>query len=1095
MSLLSSNQDSRELRVNEIIASYLEAVERGESPDQQAYLARYPELASDLSLFFADLGKFHKAAGDLPHSEPTIIYGQPVDSGSASTVSYRPVVPRVRSDRYQLKRCHARGGMGEVWSAIDREIGRQVAFKVIRPGHEQQSERFFAEAQITGQLEHPSIVPVHDLGVDEKGKPFYVMKFVQGRTLQAVIEDYHAADNRSTAPREVQQLRLLEIYVALCQTVAYAHSRGVIHRDLKPDNVMVGSYGETLVLDWGLAKVLHQEEVPGSVESDHVHLTHSGTSSETLDGEVIGALPYMAPEVADGKSDQADERTDVYLLGGTLYQILTGSPPRRGSSRAEMLELARSVPVAPPRQARRDVPRPLEAICLKAMARRPQDRYATPMALADDVQRYLAAEAVSAYRESWLRRTWRWSRRHRKMLTRLAAALAVSVAAYATVALVRDAENRRLVAEQVASEATAREQARGDVDAFRELADESRYLAASNNPIAERVPYYDPQQGWVHMERALDLAKKWGPKLDDLVLEDERASLRDDLYDLLLLEVQIRLHGSNTPSVGEQDAPGELLGLLDWAAQLRESTRVYHQLRAACLRRAGKNEEAATEDVLATDERTPLAAIDHFLAGEALRSIAVQRLGAEEDPADADRAKRLGLVRRLPVGASATGANVFAMPDLELLQQAAAGYRRALEIDPKHYWSHFQLGRCYLSLGRAAEAAAALGACVALRPDALWSYSARGLALALAGRYDEAEADLDRAIELDPKFRPARMNRGFVQWSRGQHAAALEDFAAAMEKPAEKQLIEAAFYRGQLYLQQGNSPEALAHFDLLAEERPRFFAVHLLRAQAHLAQGQSPAALDDLNRFLAQDTAFDPESGAACQRRGHYLRRLATHLPLAAVKAARELAISQFLQAEALGEKTAELFQELGAAQMAQGRADAAVEAYTRGLELAPADFKLLKGRGFALRDLARYEQAETDLAAALRVKPNDSEAHSMLGCVYARMGRVEAARREADVALLGGSGDYMVLHNVACIHAILSDAAPEASSASEYQNLALAILQREVALWGGLVLANIRVRNALALIAKDTDFGPALRARPEFQQLLAAPANTPPAP
>lgn len=236
-----------------------------------------------------------------------------------ATGEYRPPKLRFQSDRYALSRFHARGGMGEIWLAEDLEIGRSVALKKMRSGRDEDRERFLIEAQTTGQLEHPGIVPVHELGVDEHDQPFYVMKSVDGRTLKEAIAEYHApamaAGSPSSAPREVQWLRLLEIFVDLCHAISYAHSRGVLHRDLKPENVMLGRFGETLVLDWGLAKVLNYPETAGRNSS--VHLVY-GDSSHTQAGSVIGSAPYMAPEVAEGRAEQTNERTDIYLLGATL---------------------------------------------------------------------------------------------------------------------------------------------------------------------------------------------------------------------------------------------------------------------------------------------------------------------------------------------------------------------------------------------------------------------------------------------------------------------------------------------------------------------------------------------------------------------------------------------------------------------------------------------------------------------------------------------------------------------------------------------------------------------------------------------------------
>ena len=307
--------------------------------------------------------------------------------------------------RYVLKQFYARGGMGEVWIAEDLQIGRQVALKKLRPERYDQHERFFVEAQIAGQLEHPGVVPVHDVGMDNEGIPFYVMKFVAGTTLKAAIEDYHAWSKESPVPREVQWLRLLGVFIDLCQTLGYAHSRGALHRDVKPDNVMLGLFGETLVIDWGLAKSVDEPDVPA--DPSHVRVPSSGSSVGTVAGSLLGTPTYMAPEVAEGRIADVDETTDVYLLGATLYEILTGHPPRCGGSQTEIVALARTTPPRAPRKLNPKAPRALEAICMKAMAHGRRHRYESAMALAEDVQRYLAGEPVSAYPEGPIARVCR----------------------------------------------------------------------------------------------------------------------------------------------------------------------------------------------------------------------------------------------------------------------------------------------------------------------------------------------------------------------------------------------------------------------------------------------------------------------------------------------------------------------------------------------------------------------------------------------------------------------------------------------------------------------------------------------------------------
>ena len=835
----------RSALLRELLQSECEyRLRRGEKPTAAEYRVRFPELAAVVDELFDP---------DRHGSEKTPEAG--------STVNFFSANPAPLHGRYVNQKFHASGGIGEIYRAEDCQIGREVALKRLRdrtaPRH-----RFLAEAQVTGQLEHPGIVPVHDLGTDEEGRPFYVMKFVRGRTLKEVIAAYHAGDRASAAEREVLRYRLLETFVALCQAVAYAHSRGVVHRDLKPDNVMVGQFGETIVIDWGLAKVVGHPYVRGGTEL--VYLPVSVGSSPTVAGAYMGSPPYMAPELAEGHADDADERTDVYLLGATLYEIITGRAPRRGSSRDELLEMARSVDPVPPRQVKAEIPRPLEAICLKAMTRRKEDRYPGAGTLAADVQRYLAGEPVSVYREGLPARSWRWCKRHRWAVERTAAAVLVLALALggglalrrAHLAQVR-AEQLREAAEREAAQVRQREQARIDVAEFRRLSDEAHFFAASTLPDDRRAPYYDVREAESKAQDALAKVERWGDDLGGLPLAGERNTLTNELYDLLLLLAQARIQQG--PTTRETAEKASLL--LGRARGLRPATRIYHRLRSTCAELLGDQQMAEEEQQRADDPRTPAMALDYFLSGESLRrqSAAVDDLsGAKPDRSRLEQAR-----------------------DRSRLEQALDAYRQALELDPDHYWSRFQMSRCYLGLRRGPEAIEALGACVALRPDSPWAYSARGLALGLQKRFDEALRDLNRAIALDS--RPAQLNRGVVYWLQKKYGPAVADFEAVLRPPDDRRLIEAAYYRGLVEWDRGQVEwdrtrfhEAEQEFDRVAAVNPNFRPVYPARARVRYALGDQPRGRDDINRYLSltRGPALDLEGSEACRLRGHFLRRL-----------------------------------------------------------------------------------------------------------------------------------------------------------------------------------------------------------------------------
>ncbi|MFO0876053.1 MAG: serine/threonine-protein kinase [Gemmataceae bacterium] len=321
------------------------------------------------------------------------------------------------SGRYRPLREHARGGLGAVFLALDEELQRQVALKQIQPqlAHEPQCRsRFVREARVTALLEHPGVVPVHGLGSDADGQLFYAMRFIQGESYEQAIRQFHAADAtpRDPGERSLALRGLLTRFVSVCQTLAYAHARGVIHRDLKPGNIMLGEYGETLVVDWGLAG-LRADVAPAAGESPTPVQLPDDDLTRTRLGSALGTPAFMPPEQARGEFDRVGAASDIFALGATLYMVLTGKPPYRGS---EALAQAREGRVPPPRQLRPDVPRALEAICLKALDPLPGERYGNARLLGEDVERWLADEPVSAYPDPPTVRLRRWARRHRTLV-------------------------------------------------------------------------------------------------------------------------------------------------------------------------------------------------------------------------------------------------------------------------------------------------------------------------------------------------------------------------------------------------------------------------------------------------------------------------------------------------------------------------------------------------------------------------------------------------------------------------------------------------------------------------------------------------------
>lgn len=335
--------------------------------------------------------------------------------------------------RFRVLRLHAKGGLGQVSVAFDEELRREVALKEIQEEHADALEsraRFIREAEITGNLEHPGVVPVYSLGKDADGRPFYAMRFIQGDSLKEAIEQYYRPEEKGRDPgeRAVAFRRLIGRFVDVCNAIAYAHSRGVLHRDLKPANVMLGPFGETLVVDWGLAKPLNQKEESAGTGDVPSGPTTADDSTVTQIGMALGTPHFMSPEQAAGQHDRLGPTSDVYSLGATLSCLLTGRPPYEETDAWAVLErVRRGDSPRPPRVVNRSVPRALDAICRKAMARDAANRYPSARALADDLEHWLADEPVSAYSPPWNERLTRWARRHRPLVRSAAALLVFAV--------------------------------------------------------------------------------------------------------------------------------------------------------------------------------------------------------------------------------------------------------------------------------------------------------------------------------------------------------------------------------------------------------------------------------------------------------------------------------------------------------------------------------------------------------------------------------------------------------------------------------------------------------------------------------------------
>jgi hypothetical protein len=412
--------------LGELAEEYTTRLRAGQLPDIEDYARRHPELAGRIRELFPALMFLEGMAGAAPRPGVT---GRP-------ELAPAPV-PGRDFGNYRIEREIARGGMGIVYEAVHRALEKRVALKVLPVlggGHPVQLERFLREARTAAALHHGNIVSVFDVGQVE-GTPYYAMQYIEGRGLDRVLRQLQSGAETAALPEAARTdfcRWVARLGVQAAEGLAYAHQRGVIHRDVKPSNLLLDDQGTLWITDFGLARRL-----------DDPTLTQGGA--------LLGTPRYMSPEQAEAWRRPVDWRTDLYSLGATLYELLTRRPAVDGRTPQEVVTqiLGREPP--PPRRLNPAVPRDLETVVLKALAKQPEDRYATAADMADDLRHFLEKRPIQARRRTPVQRAARWARRHRTALVASAAVLMVVVLGLGvSIARVRQ---QRLLAEAAALEA------------------------------------------------------------------------------------------------------------------------------------------------------------------------------------------------------------------------------------------------------------------------------------------------------------------------------------------------------------------------------------------------------------------------------------------------------------------------------------------------------------------------------------------------------------------------------------------------------------------------------------------------------------------
>jgi len=443
----SQSTESRYARAAALIADLLERLERGEVVELASCIAAHPDLERELR----ELGE-HLAEVD-----------RGFDAEARRAALERAEIERLLAavtgqdsfiERYVIEAEVGTGGMGIVYRVLDKKLGRPLALKVIRgrasvlptgktpPVAPRQLSRFLNEARVTGQLDHPGIVPVHEVGVDDEGRAYFTMKLVRGQTLGDVLKRHASGDEDWTLPR------VLGLIQRVCEAMAFAHERGVIHRDLKPANVMVGDFGEVYVMDWGLARRLADGDEPAATAGQAaIDEELSTQTTRTRDGDLVGTPAYMSPEQARGEITQMGPWSDVYSIGAMLYELIAGSPPyvKKGEVVSGVQILTRIVAGPPKALESRRAPPELIAISMKAIERELGDpkalepergkRYSSARQLAADIERFLTGRSVKALETGAWVETRKWIQRNKALSGALASVLVIAIAGATAFAL------------------------------------------------------------------------------------------------------------------------------------------------------------------------------------------------------------------------------------------------------------------------------------------------------------------------------------------------------------------------------------------------------------------------------------------------------------------------------------------------------------------------------------------------------------------------------------------------------------------------------------------------------------------------------------
>jgi serine/threonine protein kinase/Flp pilus assembly protein TadD len=1032
----ASQGRSAEHSLAELIEELSARMEAGEPIELQALLDAHPEHAAELRHLYPALqllANFSRSGEanlpvDVPESMPAL--GGPLGD-------------------FRILREVGRGGMGVVYEAEQISLRRRVALKVLpfaATMDARQLQRFHNEAQAAACLHHTNIVPVFSVGC-ERGVHFYAMQYIDGHPLSELIRqmrqhekkaptvakgeptvvDPTPADAAASTPLPAAEItpltaegrrgrdyfrKVAELGVQAAEALDHAHQLGIVHRDIKPANLLLDGRGNVWVTDFGLA-----------------HMQH-GEASLTLSGQAVGTPRYMSPEQASAKRVPIDHRTDVYSLGVTLYELLTLRPAFASEDRQELLrEIALEDPTRP-RRFERAIPAELEIIILKAMEKRPQDRYATAQELADDLERWLRTEPIHARCPSLLQRSAKWGRRHKPAVAASVVVLLMALLLAAYVGWMRhDQALRRAASEQVI-QATLEEsrdwqQQRRLPEAFSTARRADGLLAGADVNESLRQQVRARLADLELLERLENVRLETMPQPKEGSFDYAGA---DDRYGQILRDTEMGVEGfpaeEAAERIGRTTVTAELAAVLDHWAWVRQNSRGAddlswkHFLRVARLadpdawrtrlREARERRDFQALRALATSEEVwDLSPGSLYILGNALRedmrfrpqqevflreaqrrypndfwlNFQLYDFFSDMQPAQWEEAFHFaGVIVALQPRNASTHANLgFALGNKGRLDEAIAEYREAIRLKYDFATAHNNLAHALCNKGQLDDAIAECRAAIRIKKDFAPAHNNLGVALYGKGLLDEPIAEWREAVRIKKDYAMAHNNLGAGLRAKGQLDEAIAEWREAIR--LKKELPEAHSNLGLALRHKGQLDEAIA-------ECREAIRIKKDNAEAHDNLG---AALHDKGQL---DEAI-AESREAIRIKKDYFK---FHYNLGNSlhdKGQLDEAIAEYREAIRLNKDYAKPHTALALALRAKGQLDEAIAEYREAIRLNKDDAIPHVNLGNALYDKGQLDEAIAEYREAIRLNKDLTEAHCTLGLALVQKGQFQEAVEE----------------------------------------------------------------------------------------------------